>query len=156
GGRLVFRYQEPNATGEGAFTLADDGLSFEGEWRPDGSPAWRPWQGRRLGPAAGQTWLGVIEAPWQRPLLDPEYPFGTMRRELFARRGGVQFCHRFFGDEAGLRRWCRDLMYVPGPTIALVAAHATAEGVGVAGQTIPPGAVSEGLRYADNVQLLHF
>ena len=40
GNRLVFRYQEPRANGEGWFELAEDGLVFEGQWRPEGSASW--------------------------------------------------------------------------------------------------------------------
>ncbi len=153
--RLALRYQEPNAAGEAHFALSDDGMSFTGEWKPDGGAAWQPWNGRRLRQMAG-VWLVVIEAYWQRHLMEREYSFGNMLREFFARVPGMQFSQRFFTNEAGLRQWCRDLMYVPGPVVAVIAAHATPAGIGVAGQTIQPQALTESLRYADNVQLLHF
>src|SRR5438105_957195 len=39
--RLVFRYQEPQAQGEGWFELAPDGMSFDGQWRSDGQEFWQ-------------------------------------------------------------------------------------------------------------------
>lgn len=156
GDQLTFRYQEPQAGGEGQFILAPHGMTFDGQWRPDGAPAWQPWQGRRLGPTPGQIWLVVIEAHWQRHLMDKEYSFGNMLREFFARVPGVQFSHRFFNNEAGLRQWCRDLRYIPDPVVVVLAAHGTAAGLGVHGQTIAPQALSESLQHADNVKLLHF
>lgn len=155
GGQLTLRYQEPAAAGDGAFTLADDGRTFTGQWKPDGALAWQPWLGRRLAHALNQIWLVVIEAHWQKHLMDIEYSFGGMLKEFFARVPSVQFAHRFFNNEAGLRQWCRDLMYIPGPVVAVLASHGTAEGLAVQGQTIRPQAISESLRYADNVQLVH-
>ncbi len=154
-GELVFRYQEPKAGGEGRFTLARDGGSFAGQWRQDGAASWQPWVGDRLAPT-GKTCLVVIEAHWQRHLMDTEYSFGGMLKEFFARIPGVQFCHRFFSNEAGLRQWCRDLMFLPDPTVVVLASHGTAEGLGVQGQTVKPQAISESLQYASNVKLLHF
>jgi hypothetical protein len=156
GAELTLRYQEPRAAGEAHFTLADDGAAFTGEWRPDGTSMWQPWMGRRVWPAPGRIWLVVIEAHWQRHMMDKEYSFGSMLKEFFARVPGVQFCHRFFSNEAGLRRWCRDLMYMPEPTIVSIATHGTPQGLAVHGETVSPTALSETLRYADNIKLLHF
>ncbi|MCI0680615.1 MAG: hypothetical protein L0Y71_00810 [Gemmataceae bacterium] len=155
-GRLEFRYQEPNAAGDARFTLAADGRSFEGEWKQDGTAAWQPWVGRRLSQTPGQSWLVVLEAHWQRHLLDKEYSFGDMLKAFFARVPGVQFSHRFFSNEAGLRQWCRDLMYVPDPVVVLIASHGTTAGLAVRGETIDPRALADTLRLADTVQLLHF
>lgn len=155
-GQLVFRYQEPNAAGDGRFTLAEDGGSFDGAWKQDGAAVWQPWTGRRVSQTPGQIWLVVIEAHWQRHLMDKEYSFGNMLKEFFARVPGVQFSHRFFNNEEGLRQWCRDLMYIPDPVVVLIASHATTAGLAVGGQTINPQALAETLRHADNVQLLHF
>ncbi len=155
-GKMEFLYREPQAAGQGRFALAGDGMTFEGQWMQDGANAWQPWKGRRLVQAPGQIWLVVIEAHWQTHLLDKEYSFGNMLREFFARVPGVQFSHRFFSNEAGLRQWCRDLMYVPNPVVVVIASHGTAAGLAVHGQTINPQALSESLRHADNVKLLHF
>jgi len=40
--RLTFHYQEPQASGEGWWRLADDGQSFFGQWRPAGQDHWQP------------------------------------------------------------------------------------------------------------------
>ena len=45
-GVLRFRYQEPNAGGEGWFALQRHG-KFAGKWRQDGGRDWQPWQGER-------------------------------------------------------------------------------------------------------------
>ena len=104
GDRLTFRYREPAARGRGAFELAADGLSFEGEWRARGDDRWQPWWGLRVRPQPNLTWLVVVEAPWQRFLSEREYSFGGMLREFFARVPAVQVRHRFFTNEAGLRK----------------------------------------------------
>src|SRR5437773_1118552 len=109
-GRYVFTYQEPTARGEGWFTLVRPG-KFKGQWKADGQSMWAPWVGRRLRPVPGQIALVVIEAHWQRHLMDKEYSFGNMLKEFFARLPGVRFTHRFFSNEDGLRQWCRDLAY---------------------------------------------
>lgn len=58
GRKLTFTYAEPGVSGEGVFTLAGDGGSFDGQWRPQGREAWSKWSGRR--PAAPtQNFSGV-------------------------------------------------------------------------------------------------
>jgi hypothetical protein len=156
GEKLTFRYQEPNNAGDARFQLQEGGMFFDGEWKPDGGPVWQPWKGRRLWPTPGRVWLVVLEAHWQRHLMDKEYSFGSMLKEFFARVPGVQFCHRFFNNEAGLRRWCRDLMYIPEPMVVSIATHGTPQGLCVHGETVSPTALSETLRYADHITLLHF
>ena len=155
GDQFNFRYQEPACAGDGKFTLAQDGSSFVGQWKPDGGTKWEQWNGRRLAHVFDQVWLVVIEAHWQRHLMDTEYSFGNMLREFFARVPSVRFAHRFFNNETGLRQWCRDLMYIPGPVVAVLASHGTAEGLTVQGQTIRPQAITESLQHADNVLLVH-
>jgi hypothetical protein len=154
--RLAFRYREPTVEGAGTFELGEDGQSFEGQWRPDGQEQWRPWVGRRLRPVPGHVWLIVLEAHWQRRLTDAEYSFGNMLREFFARVPRVQFAQRFFNNEAGLDQWCRDLRYIPEPVVLVIASHGTQEGLTVHGRTVSPLVLAEGLRYAENVRLLHF
>jgi hypothetical protein len=156
GQELTLRYTEPNAAGAARFTLSEDGETFTGEWKADTGAIWQPWLGRRVWPRPGHSWLVVIEAHWQRHLTDLEYSFGAMLKEFFARVQGVQFCHRFFSNEAGLRRWCRDLMYIAEPAVVLIATHGTPEGLCVHGETVSPTALSETMRYADNIKLLHF
>ncbi len=154
--RLEFRYRELRAQGEGHFDLASDTSSFAGEWRADGAERWAPWLGRRVAAVPGIVWLVVIEAHWQRSYLDKEYAFGHMLREFFARLSHVNVRQRFFEDESGLARWCRELMYLPEPVAIVLASHGTAEGLTVQGKPFGTTALVESLRYADNVILLHF
>jgi hypothetical protein len=155
-GRLEFRYREPNAAGEGRFRLSEDGRAFDGEWRQDDRTEWAPWRGRRLEADAGITWLVVLEAHWQRSLAESEYAFGHMLREVFARLPQVRVRQRFFHDAAGLEHWCRELTYLPEPTILMIASHGVAEGLSVHDEVINTARVIESLRYAESLLLLHF
>jgi hypothetical protein len=156
GDRLAFRYREPKARGRGAFELASDGLSFQGEWQARGDDRERPWWGLRVRPQSELTWLVVIEAPWQRFLAEQEYAFGNMLREFFARHSGVQVRHRFFTNEPGLRKCLRDLLYIAEPIVLVLTAHAGPEGVRVDGQTISVPTLVEALGPVGNLRLLHF
>jgi hypothetical protein len=156
GNKLIFSYREPQAQGKGRYELAKDGLSFQGEWRPQGEKHWRPWTGIRVRPRPDITWLVVVEAPWQRFLSDQEYSFGNMLREFFARVPGIQVRHRFFTNEAGLRKCCRDLTYIAEPVVLVLATHGQLEGIPADGQTIAMPSLVESLRYAGDLRLLHF
>jgi hypothetical protein len=155
GDRFVFRYQEPNAAGEGWFSL-DDGDHFHGEWRPQGAAQSGGWTGRRIQPIPGLRWLVVLEAHWQRSLYDEEYSFGEMLTEFFARVKGVKVRHRFFNNESSLEKWCHELMYLAEPTILSIATHGTQQGLVAHGRPIAPRVLVEPLQWADNVQLVHF
>jgi hypothetical protein len=48
GKRFVFKYEEPNARGEGFFEISSDGQSFEGKWQAEGNEAWNDWTGKRI------------------------------------------------------------------------------------------------------------
>jgi hypothetical protein len=156
GNRFRFTYRESKGRGEGRFELSADGLSFQGEWRPRGQTAWRPWSAIRVRPQPDLTWLVVIEAPWQRSLSEGEYAFGNMLREFFARVPGVQVRHRFFSNEAGLRKSCRDLLYIAEPVVVVLATHALPNGIVVDGQTIEIASLVDILKLGGNVKLLHF
>ncbi len=156
GDRFAFHYQEPTAAGEGWFTLADDGLSFRGQWRPQGGARWGDWGGRRVRPVAGLKWLVVLEAHWQKSLAEEEYAFGHMLREFLARVGHVQVRHRFFPNEAGLEKWCRELRYLAEPTVLVIAAHGNDQGLMAQGQPIGPRVLVDTLPWAENLVLLHF
>jgi hypothetical protein len=156
GNRLTFDYREPRTHGQGVFELADDGLSFQGEWKPHDVGAFSPWMGLRVRPRPDLVWLVVLEAPWQRFLSDQEYAFGHMLREFFARHAHVQMRHRFFSNEASLRRCCRDLLYIAEPVVLLLATHALPEGIHVGGELIPVEALAEILGQVGNLRLLHF
>jgi hypothetical protein len=156
GGRLVFRYQEPNAQGQGWFELGPDGLGFSGQWCADGVGHWQPWVGKRIFPTPGLTWLVVLEAHWQRSLADNEYSFGHMLHEFFARLETVEVRQRFFHDEASLRHWCRELIYLAEPAILTIASHGTPQGLSVYGKIINSSDVAAALEHAENLKLLHF
>jgi hypothetical protein len=155
-GRLVFEYEEPQARGEGCFELAEDALSFAGQWRSDRMHDWSSWAGRRVRAEPGRIWLMVIEAHWQRSVMEGEYSFGGMLREFFARRPEIAVRQRFFNDEVSLQRWCRELLYFPEPAVVLISSHGSPQGVRVHGHTIDTRRVVDGLEHADNIQLLHF
>ena len=156
GHALTFRYREGEAQGEGAFQLDGDELGFSGQWRKHGEVEWRPWSGRRLATDAGVSWLVVLEAHWQHNLAEPEYSFGSMLREVFARRAGVHVRHRFFHDAASLEAWCRQLIYLPAPALVVVASHGTPEGLSIRGQLIDTKRVLGCMEHAEGVRLLHF
>ena len=61
GQEMVFNYTERSATGKGKFTLAQDGMSFSGQWLQDGSNQWQPWEGRRPSEAASKPWSTLEE-----------------------------------------------------------------------------------------------
>lgn len=154
--RLEFRFREARSRGQGHFALSADAGSFEGEWRAVDGQQSSPWRGSRLVALPGVVWLVVIEAHWQRSYLDREYAFGHMLREFFSRLPHINVRQRFFEEEEGLERWCRELMYIPEPVAVVLASHGTADGLTVHGRPFSTGALVESLRYADNVMLLHF
>jgi hypothetical protein len=156
GNRFVFRYREPDATGEGWFELSADGSVFKGKWKAQGSANWSEWTGRRVVPAAGRLWLVVLETHWEQDLAEPEYSFGNMLRAFFARLPDVRVRHRMFQDKSGFRRWCRELAYIPEPVVLVLAAHGTAQGITIDSGTIGAADLAESLRYAGNLRLLHF
>jgi len=156
GDRLVFRYREKGASGEGRFTIADNEEAFAGHWRPRGKRDWRPWSGHRVHRQAGVTWLVVLEAHWQRSLAEPEYSYGGMLREFLARQPQVRMRQRYFHDSASLERWCGEMSYLAEPSLLLIASHGLAAGLSVHGKLIDTRRVLASLRDAENLTLLHF
>src|SRR5262249_6573213 len=127
----------------------------EGEWQADGEqPA--VWEGQLVVPVEGRSWLVVFEAPWQKFLVEREYAFGQMLREFFARLSHVQVRHRSFANEEGLRRCCRDLLFLAEPVALVIATHGERAGIKVMGKNIGFSALEEGLQDVDNLQLMHF
>jgi hypothetical protein len=153
--RFVFRYVEPAARGEGWFDLDQSQAVFGGKWRAEGQD-WRDWQGHRVWPTQGLVWLVVYEAYWQPTLEDSEFAFGDMLRELFARLPHVRVRQRFFQDEAGLLRWCRELAYVAEPVVLVIAGHGKEDGLHVQGRIIDTRRIIDGLAGAESLKLLHF
>lgn len=155
GRKLEFRYREETAAGEGDFELSADGKSFTGRWRKDGKGKWGSWEGARVVPVSGRSWLVVTEARWEGGLADREYSFGEMLRAFFARTSAVQFRHRFFTDEKSLTRWLREASLLAEPTVLLISSHGSPEGISVSGGVVGPAAIADALRFARNLRLLH-
>ena len=153
---LSFRYRERIGSGEGRFSLAEDQESFAGQWRAQGKRDWQPWKGQRVHPVPGLKWLVVLEAHWQRSLAEPDYAFGHMLRELFARKPQVRVRQRFFHDAESLRHGCRELLFIAEPVILLIASHGRADGLSVHGRRIDTAPVLDALQSAENLELLHF
>jgi hypothetical protein len=155
GPRLTFTYREPNVSGEGRFLLADDALSFQGEWRPSGAGTWQPWHGVRVRPGPA-TWLVVLEVPWHAIGADRDYSFGAMLREFFSRSNHIQVRQRFFTNEDSLSRCLRELSLIPEPIVLLIATHAQANGIHLGGKTIGADLFVDGLSLIPDLRLLHF
>ena len=83
-------------------------------------------------------------------------PSAICSRQFFARVPGVEVRQRFFDNEAGLLRWCRELLYLPEPIALVLATHGTPEGLTAHGELIRAEPLAEVLRNVDNVQVLHF
>lgn len=156
GGRLVFRYQEPKIGGEGWFELDPDGQGFAGEWRPEGTEEWGEWDGKRVVALPGVAWLVVLEAHWQRNLVERDFAFGFMLSELFARVPQVAVRHRFFDNETSLLNRCRELAYLAEPVVLVITSHGEPEGVSVEGQIIDTARIIGALEHAGTLKLLHF
>ena len=153
--RFSFRYQEQHAQGEGSWQLGEGGQSFHGDWLQEGKTERRPWEGVRIHAQPGVSWLVILEAHWQAQLFDSEFAFGNMLREFFARVPTVQVRQRFFTNADGLAQWCRELTYLPEPTILVLATHGDKDGLTLNGKTLD-ASWAEPLKYAENLQLVHF
>ena len=53
-------------------------------------------------------------------------------------------------------RWCRQLAYLPEPTVLVITGHGETSGLTVDGRPIAMPAVVDALRLADSLKLLHF
>lgn len=151
-----FTYTEPTGeTGEGAFTLSDDAKSFTGSWKDDAGNGGKDWTGARIPREPGKTWLVVLEAPWEGGLADAEYSFGDMLRAFFSRTPQVKVRHRFFHDEADLRRWCAELAYLAEPVVLHISSHGTEKGITVGRDVINGKTLADCLKHAGDIKLLH-
>lgn len=157
GGRMVFTYHEPTASGEGWFELSGDSLAFSGMWREQGGSGWSRWEGIRSGEGSLQRdWLVVLEVEWQESMSAPEYSFGQMLDAFFARLEGVEVRHRFVHDPGDLRRFCREAALLPGDVYLVLAAHATESGLQTPGGTVAPAQLAEALQpFGAKLRLVH-
>ncbi|MBY0555428.1 hypothetical protein K2P97_12925 [bacterium] len=154
--KITFTYTETNAKGEGWFVLADDGLSFEGEWRQSGLDKWTKWSGKKITASPGINWLIVLEAGWENSLEQKEMSFGDMLKTFFAHNQYVSVRHRYFSDEKTFIRWLNEVIFIPEPVVVTVAAHGMPDGVPVNERTIGAKTIANNLAYATSVKLLHF
>ena len=157
GGRMVFSYSEPVASGEGWFELSGDSLAFSGMWREAGASGWTPWEGIRWGEGSlSAHWLVVLEVEWQGALTEPEFSFGEMLRTFFARIEGVEVRHRFVHSLDDIRRFCAEAAMLPGEVYLVLAAHATESGLATPAGTVTPAQLADALDpFGDNLRLVH-
>jgi hypothetical protein len=156
GNELAFTYHEPEAAGEGKFVLSEDGLSFQGQWRPEGRTGWQPWQGVRMLPRREVSWLVVLEVPWHPIGADRDYSFGNMLSEFFTREPSLRVRQRSFTNEAGLRRHLREVTFIAEPVTLVVATHGLPQGIPLEGGTAGVQVIGESLAQAWDLRLLHF
>jgi len=155
-GRFEFRYQEPTDKGEGWFELAEGGAALKGKWRRDGSKQWGNWNARRIVAKPGVIYLVVMEARWETSLAEQEYAFGDMLKTYFERTPNVQVRRRALNDAADVGRWGHELALLAEPVVLSLSSHGSPKGLEVGGQTVTPEMIADSLRYANNLQLVHF
>ena len=156
GSVLTFTYTEPTGvTGGGKFTLAGGGSTFSGDWRTADGKEGGSWTGQRLEPAAGRTWLVVLEAPWEANLRQTEYSYGDMLRQFFTRVPSVAVRHRFFDGRDDFARWCAELAYLDEPVVLYISSHGSEQGITVGGNTLDGKFIGEQLRFSPNIALVH-
>jgi hypothetical protein len=154
GGRLAFRLEGSTLKGGGHFEIDTPGYLLDGEWSADGqSPD--AIRGQRAMPRPGLTWLVVLEGHRQRALDDNEFSLGRSLHEQFARLRRAQVRHRYYNDEASLLRWCRQLHYLPEPSVLVVSGHGEMRGQAEGATGIGVAGIVDGLRFADSLRLLH-
>jgi hypothetical protein len=153
--RLPFQLEAAKVKGRGVFELDPQGYILSGEWVEEGQPP-HPLAGQRAMPRPGLTWLVVLEAHWQRSLDDNEFAFGRMLHELFARLPRALVRHRFYHDETSLLHWCRQLRYLPEPSVLVITGHGETTGLTVGGKIIALSGIVDSLQLADGLKLLHF
>lgn len=108
GSSLVFTYKEADAAGEGVFTLAADGNSFEGRWRARGESAWHPWKGERPTAALKPGFSGLWDTSFGRLRLRQDgakvtglYSYGGGSLEGAVDDGVLRFRYRDSGAGEG-------------------------------------------------------
>ena len=116
---FTFNYTESTGDkGTAEFKLAEDGTTFIGTWQVTKSKQGGAWEGTRVKPVAGRTWLVVLEAHWESSLQQPEYSYGDMLRQFFTRVPGIAVRHRYFDGKDDFAKWCAELPYLNEPAIS--------------------------------------
>ena len=67
GNKFLFKYAEAGTGGVGWFEMADDGRSFKGRWREDGTQGWAEWVGQRK--EAANSFTGLWKTTYGRMRL---------------------------------------------------------------------------------------
>lgn len=155
-GNLEFTYQEPKDFGEGSFTINSEKNILSGKWRPKGASVWGTWTGTRVVPSPNISWLIVIEAPWETNLLQNEYSFGNMLKSFFSRYPLVQVRQRIVNSEEDLKKYLREVAFLPEPSIVTISSHGSPEGIKVGNKLTAASTIVESLKFASEVKLLHF
>ncbi len=152
---MKFTYTEfTGDKGSGEFKLEEDN-SFSGTWKTDDGQQKGLWQGIRVPPTPGKTWLVVLEAHWESNLQQPEFSYGDMLRQFFSRVPSVAVRHRFFDGKEDFANWCSELPYINEPAVFYVSSHGTEKGITV-GRTLLTGEfMGKQLRYAPAIKLVH-
>ena len=155
-GVLQFTYTESTGEqGSGTFKLEKGATSFAGPWKTgDGKPSGQ-WEGTRIDPRAGRSWLVVLEAHWESNLQQPEYSYGGMLRQFFTRMPQVAVRHRYFDGKDDFATWCSELAYLNEPAVLYVSSHGTGEGITVGQHVLTGEFIGRQLRYAPEVKLVH-
>ncbi|HWB05866.1 MAG TPA: hypothetical protein VG796_22790 [Verrucomicrobiales bacterium] len=156
GGALKFTYTETTGDkGSGEFKLGGDGETFTGTWKTTDGKQGGQWEGTRVKPMAGRTWLVVLEAHWESGLQQPEYSYGDMLRHFFSRVPSVEVRHRYFDGKEDFAKWCEELPYLNEPAVFYVSSHGTEKGITVGKEVLSGDFIGSRLRFAPEVKLVH-
>ncbi len=152
---MKFTYTEfTGEKGSGEFKLEEDN-SFAGTWKTDDGRQKGLWEGSRMFPTAGKSWLVVLEAHWEASLQQPEYSYGEMLRQFFSRVPSVAVRHRFFDGKEDFAKWCSELPYILEPAVFYVSSHGTEQGITVGRTLLTGDFMGKQLRYAPAIKLVH-
>jgi hypothetical protein len=98
----------------------------------------------------------TFDGRWRPDGADRDYSFGAMLREFFSRLPDVRVRQRFFTNEAGLRRHCREMSLIPEPVALVVATHGLPQGIVLEGTVVDAAMIGDCLRDVEDLRLLHF
>ena len=155
-GVLQFSYTESSGnTGNGTFKLGTEADSFDGTWKTADGKQGGTWEGSRIMPLAGRSWLVVLEAHWESNLQQAEYSYGEMLRQFFTRVPRVAVRQRYFDGKDDFATWCAELPYLNEPVVLYIASHGSGEGITVGKQVLTGEFIGRQLRYAPEVKLVH-
>lgn len=154
----ILRLTYTEATGDkgsAEFKLSPDGATFSGTWKTADGKQGGLWEGNRVKPMAGRTWLVVLEAHWESGLQQPEYSYGDMLRHFFSRVPSVEVRHRYFDGKEDFAKWCAELPYLNEPAVFYVSSHGSEAGITVGKEVLSGEFIGRQLRFAPEVKLVH-